>query len=212
MRTLSPVWKFFRPPGASDFRRADLPAWQIGAYSLAIIAALYAGMVMERRLDWTRYTEVLGVIPVLLCSLFFLRIPPASPPNIRPAWRVLLLLLPFLPLFFASYAFPALNRDELAAWTFIAIQSLAIGVTEELVFRFGLYRLWSQYGATFYVAGSALLFGVLHYPLGLQVSVIATIIGLAFGLSRVAGMPLAVLILLHAFYDGPGISRSLGVQ
>jgi len=210
MNTFTRIREFFRPPGLADARSDDLPAWRVAAYSLAIIAALYAGMVMERRLDWTRYTEVLGAIPVLFCSLLILRIHPARPLRMPGLLRTVVLALPFLPLFFASYAFPEWSRDQAAAWTFIIIQTLAIGVTEELVFRFSLYRLWSQYGATFYVAASALLFGVLHYPLGVQVSVIATIIGLAFGASRVAGMPLLVLILLHAFYDGPSIARSIG--
>lgn len=190
--------------------RDDLPAWQVLIYSLAIIVALYAGMVMERRLDVTRYTEVLGAIPVLICSLLFLRFRAVAPVSLHWAWRVMLLALPFLPMFFADYTFPALSRDQATVWQFVAIQSIGIGVTEELVFRFSLYRLWSRYGATFFVVASSLLFGVLHYPLGLQVSVIATILGLAFALSRIAGMPLIVLILIHAFYDGPSIYAAMG--
>ena len=192
----------------TEIGNSDLPVWQVATLSLVVIAALYLGMAMER-LGSTRYTEILGAIPVLICALYFIRIPPVQPLRIRWVFRAALLLLPFLPIFFASYEFPPLTRNASSAWAFVVIQTIAIGVTEEFTFRFSLHRLWSRYGAAFFVVASSLLFGALHYPLGWQVSIIATVIGFAFAVSRAAGMPLLVLILLHAFYDGPAIYASM---
>lgn len=202
--------KFTKALTASEIDNNDQPAWKVTIYSLAVIAALYLGMVLERHINVTRYTEILGAIPVLVCSLYFLKMPQVQPIQVRLLFRVILLSLPFLPLLFARYDFPSLSSSTSAVWLFIIIQSIAIGITEELTFRFNLQRLWSRYGAAFFVVASSMLFGLLHYPLGLQVTIIATIIGFAFSLSRVAGMPLIVLIFLHAFYDGPGIYASMG--
>ena len=93
----------------------------------------------------------------------------------------------------------------------IAVESLAIGVSEELTFRFSLHRLWSQSSATSYVVWSSLMFGILHIPNGTEVAIFSAVIGVIFGLARVAGMPIAVLIVMHGFLDAPGIVRDLGI-
>jgi hypothetical protein len=61
------------------------------------------------------------------------------------------------------------------------------------------------------VIASSTIFAAGHYPLGLQVSILSGVIGAAFAASRVAGMPLIPLILLHAFFDAPGFFREMGV-
>ena len=109
----------------------------------------------------------------------------------------------------ADLDFPLTIFDRSSVLAVVVVESIAIGVSEELTFRFSLHRLWSQYSATFYVVGSALIFGVLHIPNGAEVAIISTVIGVMFGLARIAGMPIAALIVMHGFVDAPGIIRDV---
>ena len=85
-----------------------------------------------------------------------------------------------------------------------------IGVSEELTFRFSLQRLWARYGTTFFVVVSSLVFGLLHLlDDGVGVAIFSLVIALAFALARVAGMPIMALILLHGFFDLPGMIEQL---
>jgi len=188
-----------------------LPVWKVIAYSLGIVAVFFVGTVLEFRLRFTGFGEALGAIPVLICSVFVLRLPPAARIEARWGWRALLLSLPFVILLFADFGFPEFSVNQASIWIVVVVQALGVGVSEELTFRFGLHRLWANYGAWFYVIASSAIFGVLHYPLGLQVSLISGVIGVAFAASRVAGMPLIPLILLHAFFDGPQFFRAMGI-
>ncbi len=103
------------------------------------------------------------------------------------------------------------NHCSCSLFAVIVVESIAIGVSEELTFRFSLHRLWSQYSTTFFVVGSALIFGILHLPNGAEVAIVSAIIGVIFGLARIAGMPIAALIVMHGFVDAPGIIRDVGI-
>lgn len=189
--------------------RQPLPMPHVIAWSAGIIAAFFLGTVLEFRFRFTGFGEAVAAIPVLVCAVFVLRLPPPVPIRVKWGWRVLLLALPFLILPLADLRFPQFSAAQASVWMVVLIQALGVGVSEELTFRFGLHRLWSHYGAVFYVIASATLFGLLHYPLGLQISVISGIIGALFGASRAAGMPLVPLIILHAFLDTPEIFRTV---
>jgi len=189
--------------------RQLLPVPQVVAYSFGIIAVFFLGMILESRLRFTGYGEAFGAMPVLVCALFLRRLPPAAPITVGWGWRALLLALPLGLLPLADLRFPELSADQAAVWLVLLIQTLGIGVSEELTFRFGLHRLWSHYGAVFYVLASSTVFGALHYPLGLQASIITGIIGAALATSRAAGMPLVPLIVFHAFLDAPMIYRTM---
>jgi membrane protease YdiL (CAAX protease family) len=188
------------------------PLAQVIAYSIGIVVAFFLGTVLESELRFTGYGEALAAIPVIVCAVFVLRLPPPAPIRVRWGFRALLLALPFLILPLADLGFPEFSAGQAAVWMVVLIQALGVGVSEELTFRFGLHRLWSHYGAVFYVVASATLFGVLHYPLGLQISVISGIIGVLFATSRAAGMPLVPLIILHAFLDIPEIFRTVSAN
>jgi len=82
--------------------------------------------------------------------------------------------------------------------------AIAIGVSEELTFRFSLHRLWSRYNDTFYVLVSSLVFGLMHFPGGIGSVLVTGAVGFLFALSRIGRMPITVLILYHAFIDLPG--------
>jgi len=187
------------------------PLLKVVAYSFAIVAVFFAGTVLESRLRFTGYGEAFGALPVLVCALFVRQLPPAAPITVGWRWRALLLALPLGLLPLADLTFPELSADQAAVWLVLLAQTLGIGVSEELTFRFGLHRLWSHYGAIFYVVASSTVFGALHYPLGLQASIITGIIGATLAASRAAGMPLALLIAFHAFLDAPMIYRSMSV-
>ena len=188
-----------------------LPALRVVAYSLGIIAVFFVGSILESRLRFTGYGEAFGAIPVLVCALFVRRLPPAAPITIGWGWRALLLALPLGLLPLADLRFPEFSAAQATVWMVVLAQTLGIGVSEELTFRFGLHRLWSHYGAIFYVVASSAVFGALHYPLGLQASIITAIIGATLAASRAAGMPLVPLILFHAFLDAPMIYRSMSM-
>lgn len=184
-----------------------LPVPKVVVYSIGIVAVFLFGTILEARLRFTGFGEALGAIPVLICAMFMLRLPPAAPITAGRIMRAILLALPLILLPLADLTFPALSADQAAVWSLVVLQTLGIGISEELTFRFGLHRLWSHYGAIFYVLASSFVFGALHYPLGLQASIITGIIGAIFAASRAAGMPLVVLILFHAFLDAPMIYR-----
>ena len=107
--------------------------------------------------------------------------------------------------------FPAAIFDDVALLAIVAIESLAIGVSEELTFRYALHRLGSQYSATFYVVASSLNFGLLHTPEGAEVAIIAAILGTMFALARIAGAPIIVLIAIHGFVNAPGRVAAAGI-
>jgi membrane protease YdiL (CAAX protease family) len=211
MEMVEPLKRYFGFFISGKSVRQPLPVWKAVTYGCGIVAAFFVGTILEFRLRFTGFGEALGAIPVLICAIFVLRLPPAVPIKARWGWRVLLLSLPFLFLLFADFGFPQFSVDQASIWIVVVAQALGVGVSEELTFRFGLHRLWLNYGAWFYVTASSTIFAVLHYPLGLQGSIISGVIGAAFATSRVAGMPLIPLILLHAFFDGPQFFRAMGM-
>ena len=209
MSTLARLAALVRPPRNRAPESQPLPKWKIVSYSGAIIAMLYAGIALARLLNVTDFRETVETVPVLICVIFVLRLPARPPLKIHGVWRALFLLSPFLLLSFADLDFPMTIFDRSTVLAVVVVESIAIGVSEELTFRFSLHRLWSQYSATFYVIGSALIFGVLHIPNGAEVAIVSTVIGVMFGLARIAGMPIAALIVMHGFVDAPGIIRDV---
>lgn len=205
-----PLRRFFGFSVSDERVRQSPPIWKVVVYSFGIVAAFVVGSILEFRLRFTGYGEALGAIPVLICAVFVFRLPPAAQLNVRWGWRALLLVLPFVILLFADFRFPAFSVSQSTLWIAVIVNALGVGVSEEVTFRYSLHRLWSHYGALFYVIASSTVFAVGHYPLGLQVSIISGIIGAAFAASRVAGMPLIPLIILHAFFDAPAFFRAMG--
>ena len=203
---------YFGFSAGSQIRQQPLPIMQVIAYSFGIVAIFFVGTVLESKFRFTGYGEAIGAIPVLVCAVFLLRLPPPATINVRWGWRVILLGLPFVLLPLADLRFPEFSTSQATVWMVVIVQALGIGVSEELTFRFGLHRLWSHFGALFYVIASSTVFGVLHFPLGLQVSVISGVIGAVFAASRMAGMPLVPLIIFHAFLDAPMVYRAMTVN
>jgi len=192
--------------------RRPLPVIRVAAYSIGILAIFFLGTVLEARFRFTGYGEALGAIPVLVCAIFVLRLPPPATISVGWGWRLPLLGLPLALLPLADLRFPELSASQAGVWTIAIIQALGIGISEELTFRFGLHRLWSHFGALFYILASSAVFGALHFPLGLQISIISGIIGAVFAASRMAGMPLVSLIVFHAFLDFPMVYRAMSVN
>lgn len=212
MRIIEFAKRAFGYSGTGPDRQQPIPHWKILGYSFGILAAFFAGTILEARFRFTGFGEALGALPVVVGAIFFLRLPPRRPIQVRWIWRLTLLALPFLPLAFADFRFPEFSADNSSVWTVLIVQALGVGVSEELTFRFGLHRIWSRYGALFYVIASSAIFAAGHYPLGLQVTIISGIIGASFAASRVAGMPLVALIALHAFFDMPEIFRTMSAS
>ena len=204
--------RYFGFSASSQIPRHPLPILQVVAYSFGILAVFFVGTVIESRFRFTGYGEALGAVPVLICAVFVLRLPPPATITTKWAWRLLLLGLPLVLLFLADFRFPEFTASQAGVWLVVIVQALGIGVSEELTFRFGLHRLWSHFGALFYVLASATVFGILHFPLGLQVSVISGVIGAVFAASRMAGMPVVPLIIFHAFLDIPMVYRMMSVN
>ena len=175
--------------------------WRTLGYSCVVIPMPYLGSALGRLVD-NPYRESVETIPVLICLLFILRLPtPSHRPGVfSKIPRVVLLLAPFtiVPLM-AVPSYPGAVILLTAV-----IDAIAIGVSEEVTFRFSLHRIWSQYGDAFFLVASALIFGVMHFPGGMGSILVSTVLGLLFGLSRIGRMPIFVLILFHALIDLPG--------
>lgn len=190
----------------------DLSRWKIVSYSCAIIGMPLLGYVLGEISNVRYLRQSLEAVPVLVCLIFVLRLPERPRLKMSRLLRVLFLLAP-LPLFsFADLGFAEILFQQDAAFVLlIIVECIAIGVSEELTFRYGLFRLWSQYSGVFYVMASSLIFGILHFPDGIEAIFITTIIAVTFALARIAGMPIAALIVLHGFIDIPGVMTSMGL-
>lgn len=85
------------------------------------------------------------------------------------------------------------------------LTALAIGVTEELLFRGILFRAFQGKSMALYVLVSSITFGVLHYQQGFQGVMVTAVVGSSYALARVGGAPLTLLIVCHAATDFPGL-------
>lgn len=85
------------------------------------------------------------------------------------------------------------------------LTALAIGVSEELLFRGILFRAFQGKSLALYVLVSSITFGLLHHEQGVQGVVVTAVVGSSYALARVAGSPLSLLILCHAATDFPGL-------
>ncbi len=179
-----------------------MPTWKLVSYSAAIIATPFLGHALGNISNVRYLRQVVESIPVLVCLGFVLRLPKRSTLQMPLTARVPLLVLPFLLLSFTSEV--TATDIEPGFFVLAVVDAVAIGVSEELTFRFSLHRLWSQYGAAFYVMASSLIFGLAHYADGLSAILVTAVVGGLFALARIAGMPIVVLILLHGFIDLPG--------
>ncbi len=90
--------------------------------------------------------------------------------------------------------------------TFAALlTALAIGVSEEVLFRGILFRAFQGKSMTLYVFVASITFGLLHYTNGYQYVIGATIVGSLYCLARLAGTPLVLLIVCHAAHNFPDL-------
>ncbi|RKR12490.1 CAAX prenyl protease-like protein [Maribacter vaceletii] len=124
--------------------------------------------------------------------------------NFQPTliYRKTLWTLLIIPLFIAFLKNPITNF-ELNTFFYVLMISTTIGITEELIFRGILFRKFQKSKFPVYLLISAILFGVLHYNQGVIGIISATIGGLIYGLSRISGFPLLLLIICHSATDFP---------
>ena len=179
-----------------------LPAWKIALYSLGILAMPILGETLGDAIRSIRLLEIIETIPTLLCLILVMRLPRPIGIELPRGLRIALVILIVLLLMLVLGGFQT-NGLGPGASTLALLNALAIGVTEETTFRWSLHRLWGHYGAGLYVIASSLVFGLMHYPLGLELIGITTIIGAVFGFLRVAGMPMIVLVVIHGLMDLP---------
>lgn len=172
-------------------------------YSCAILAMPIIGEQIGELLRIWRVLELIEAVPAIVCAFLVSRMP--RPPKaamhvgIRAACLLPLFLLVVLGV--GGLRVGGLAFDRTAA--LIVANAMAIGVTEELTFRYSLHRLWVRYGAILYVVLSSLIFGLAHFGGGAVAIGITTVLGAIFGLARVAGTPVAILIVIHGLLDMP---------
>ena len=118
--------------------------------------------------------------------------------------RFFLWLGPVLVLLANVYGTHVSRWPDMATVSSVAGYCVLIGVAEELTFRGVIHAAFRALAPAWYVVISSVLFGLLHYSQGLEGIGVTLIVGLPFGLARVAGMPLVALILCHAVIDMPG--------
>jgi len=190
----------------------EMSKWKVIGYSVAIIAMLYLGSALGKFSNLRYFRESIETIPVLVCLFFVLRLPKRHKVKMSLYLRIFLLIMPFLLIGFMDLKFiDKLLQQDAALMLWIVLEFSAIGISEELTFRFGLHRLWSQYSPTFFVVVNSLIFGILHYPSGIEQVIITGLLGVIFSLSRIAGMPIIVLIFWHGLVDGPGVMSVFGL-
>lgn len=80
----------------------------------------------------------------------------------------------------------------------ILLDALAIAVSEEVTFRFSVHRLLWQCGPAIYIGLSSALFGLLHFPAGVEAILVTGLIGASWAAARVAGMPIVLLVVVYA--------------
>ena len=85
----------------------------------------------------------------------------------------------------------------LSYYSYIAAECLMLAVTEELVFRGALFRVFQGTRFPIYVLFSAFLFGLVHYSAGITDHLQTGIIGLGYAVARTSGCPLYILIMCH---------------
>jgi len=172
-------------------------------YSCAILAMPIIGEQVGESLQIWRLLELIEAVPAIVCAFFVSRMPrPAKAAmhiGARAACLIPLLLLVVLGI--GGLPVRDLAFDQTLALIFA--NAIAIGVTEELTFRYSLHRLWSRYGLGLYVVLSSLIFGLAHYPGGVTAIGITTVLGAIFGLARIAGTPVLILIVIHGLIDLP---------
>lgn len=119
--------------------------------------------------------------------------------------KYILWVLPFLAILVAFIiVFSPFPRFELNSFFYIIVLCLSIGLSEEIIFRGILFRIFQKTKFPIYLLVSAILFGLLHTSQGLIGVISATMGGLIFGLARISGFPLFLLIICHAIVDIPG--------
>lgn len=79
----------------------------------------------------------------------------------------------------------------------------AIALWEEILFRGIFFQGLQNSKFPVYLLLSSLLFGALHYDNGMEFTIHATVIGMGFGLARLSGCPLYILILCHTAIGVP---------
>jgi membrane protease YdiL (CAAX protease family) len=179
----------------------NLPIWKVALYSLGILSMPIVGELLGEAFLFIRVLEIIEAIPTLLCLIFVIRLP--KPIGIQlPLWLRIAVPILMLPLLLLVLGSPSGGLGS-GAFALALLNALAIGATEELTFRWSLHRLWAHYGSGFYVVASSLVFGLMHYPGGVQAVIITVIIGTIFGLIRITGMPVIVLVVLHGLMDLP---------
>jgi len=159
--------------------------------------------IFLNRDDITYYVIRLFILMIFV-SIFYLHY---KSPISKSKLNINRLYLYILPILFLLYAFLSFSIDysNTKIINRIIMFSLLIGISEELIFRGVFYKLLIQYSRPFYLIVSSLLFALLHYEQGIGQIMFTFIVGLSFGLSRIAGSHVIILILLHTAIDFLGL-------
>jgi len=148
-----------------------------------------------------------AVLPIGLYSIYcakFSNAPLSYQRTVIP--RFLLWSIPWITCFGIFVFAPVVFWPEtwsFSFYCFVAAECLMLSVAEELIFRGALFRVFQGARFPVYVLISSLAFGLLHFSSGITDNIQAMFIGLGYGIARVAGCPLSVLIGCHALTDFP---------
>jgi membrane protease YdiL (CAAX protease family) len=173
----------------------------LGACLLLLVFLEVANRVTDDRL----YGSVITVVPALgLQAIAHWKGWRASLPV--PGFSRLRLLSLAAPLLFVVGNFcghPISASISLEVWIAVVLLCLVVGFGEELFFRGFLFALLRDARPTVCLLVTSLIFGLFHFGQGMRGIVYGGIIGLSFGLARLAGMPLTLLMLVHALINLP---------
>ncbi len=171
--------------------------------SCAILAMPIIGEQIGELLQIWRLLELIEAVPAIVCAVFVSRMPRPAKTAMHIGARVACLIPLFLLIVLGIGGLPVRDLAFDQTFALILANAVAIGVTEELTFRYSLHRLWLRYGVGLYVVLSSLIFGLAHFPGGAIAIGITTVLGAVFGLARIAGTPVLILIIIHGLIDLP---------
>lgn len=115
---------------------------------------------------------------------------------------VVLALSPFLLLTLNWWSNPfdsnALRLDDGRQILNLITFCLLVGLGEELLFRGYVFSLCNQWNTPIALLVSSMVFGLLHFDRGWYGTLFAVAGGFGLGLGRIAGIPLWILVIVHA--------------
>ena len=173
----------------------------LGSTVLFLLFVAFSQRVAE--VGWVRV--LISAIPCVALYIALSAKKPRSPrfPVPLAVPKGFLLLSPCLFILINFAGRPVANIPGFDLFFHAVVFCLLVGLGEELMFRGVFFVILDEWRLPMCLLISSLIFGLCHFHHGIVHMGTTFVAGLAFGLARIAGMPLSLLVLIHAIVDLP---------